>query len=518
MNNNEDKSANVMILVVIGTIILGVMLYFAKDFIAIFQSKLIKLDFFILKHISILQYIFGGQDIMQYYQYVNSSRFDEVGFEALDQTYYNVSTNGEKVLVLEQLYNHFFYLNSILISILFLPFFLFIKKIFSKEVIKFKINLKKEEVYPGIIKALRRKDSNGIFEIMDYIPPFIQDLEEFKNGSLRISMKARDNIWIETQEQKILKIKEDMKTDNPKGWQYDYLKLMYIYRSTGNSKYFKDDDLVDYLKWLRYKDLKPIKNRRLKLQELPKELIHNKNKSNKDEIVKMLKLYLQPHYPDKEFGLIIMPKYYIFNPLTDAKLDQFKTKGSQGIIKILKKYMLDDFEEESQKNIAKLKKENKSLEKKGDEISSKQIEENLNLILDIEALLDPHVAESRKKKIIDLTMTHKFEETLILALLEYGRKLVNLPVGVLSPMKFDNSVLWYALTSIGRTYQFNAGLPLTILYKIEKNKALKKEEEKLDPVVVEFDNMISDETFDRINETIGNQFNSRQFKKKHKKE
>jgi hypothetical protein len=182
---------------------------------------------------------------------------------------------------------------------------------------------------------------------------------------------------------------------------------------------------------------------------------------------------------------------------------ELECAGAKELISVLNKYVVEDFKGEIKKTIDELKKENVKLEKDG---KTEDLEQNKNLIIEMENMLDPEFNSSRNKKILELATTHQYEETFLMGMLIYGRNLINLPIGVLAKMKFQNSTLWYGLTSIGRTYQYVAGLPLAVLYQIERDEADAKETKKLDLETINPEDIIGEETKETINKTLGDQF------------
>ncbi len=491
MNQNSDKSEGILVLLLMGLALIVFGIWYIRVEIAGFQKMLLFIDFWILEKIPLLQHLYPS-NIMAYKNLVYSDRFAEVGYNVLKDTYYN-KYNGSEYVTMDKLYRNFYLMNTFLLSLLFIPFSLYIKKVYSVKIDKTKIKKRKEEVYPGLIDNKRRPSKNKIFEVMDYFPPIISNSEdEYVSGSIRLSKKAMDTTWMEAQKNKLEELKKELD-------EYDYLKLTYL------DKFYirniNDNELLDYIRILVFKGKKPERNNKKPPLKLPKEL----TKDNKEQVIKILKSNIIEHDPDIEYGRLLMPSYYIFTPLENKKMSEFECIGAKELISVLNKYVVDDFKIEIKKTIEQLEKENIKFEKDG-ELDS--LEQNKNLIIEMENMLDPEFNSSRNKKILELATTHHFEETFLMGMLIYGRNLVNLPIGVLAKMKFQNSTLWYALTSIGRTYQYVAGLPLAVLYQVEREEADAKEAKKLDLETIDPEDIIGEETKEAINKTLGDQFDN----------
>lgn len=492
MNQNSDKSEGILVLCLMGMIILFGCIWFIREYIAGFQKILFIIDFKILEYVPILQKAFPD-NIMLYQDLLLSERFEKVGYDVLNNEYYNIY-DGKQYTTMQKLYKAFFYINSTLLALLLIPTSLIIKKIYSVKKNTFKINKRKEEVYPGLVDNKRRPSKNKIFEVMDYFPPVIGNSEpEYIAGSIRLSKKQLDSAWLDLQKNKLEQIKKELD-------EYDYLKLTYLDKFYVRN--FNDKELLDYIRILVYKGKKPERNTKKPNKQLPKKLTGE----NRNEIIETLKSNLIEHNENVEYGRLLMPDYYILTPLESKKVDEFECLGSKELISVLKKYVMDDFRNEINKTISELKKENTKLEQKNDSESVETIKQNLNLIIEMENMLNPDFNNSRNQKILNLATVHEFEETFLMGMLIYGRKLVNLPIGVLAKMKFQNATLWYALTSIGRTYQYRSGLPISVLYNIEKEEAAIKEKQKLDIDEINPDDIISDAVKEEINDSIGDQY------------
>lgn len=489
MNQNNDKSEGILVLLLMGLALIVFGIWYIRAEIAGFQKLLLFIDFWILEQIPFLQHLYPS-NIMAYKNLVYSDRFAEVGYNVLKDTYFN-KYNGSEYVTMDKLYKNFYLMNTILLSFLFIPFCLYMKKIYSVKIDKTVIKRKKEEVYPKLVDNKRRPSKNKIFEVMDYFPPVISNSEdEYVSGSIRLSKKAMDTAWMEAQKNKLEEMKKTLD-------EYDYLKLTHL------EKFYirnvNDVELLDYIRILVFKGKKPERNNKKPPLKLPKDL----TKENREEVIKILKSNIIEHDPEIEYGRLLMPSYYIFTPLENKKMTEFECAGAKELISVLNKYVVEDFKGEIKKTIDELKKENIKLEKDG---KTEDLEQNKNLIIEMENMLDPEFNSSRNKKILELATTHQYEETFLMGMLIYGRNLINLPIGVLAKMKFQNSTLWYGLTSIGRTYQYVAGLPLAVLYQIERDEADAKETKKLDLETINPEDIIGEETKETINKTLGDQF------------
>jgi len=492
MNQNSDKSEGVLVLSMLALVFLLVGIYMIREELSALQKFIIMFDFKLLHALPFLQYFYPS-DIMGWEEIVHGPSFQHTSYDIINNSYFNIY-QGQSYSSLGELYKTFYILNTILLSITIVPFSIYISKLYNKKIEKFKINKTKEEVYPNLIKNKRRNHKNQIFEVMDYFPPVIYNSEdEFINGSIRLSKKNIDTNWTEAQKNKLLQMKKELT-------KYNYLKLIYL------DKYYirniNDKELLDYIKILRYKGKKPERNTKKVAKVLPKKL----TKENYKQVMHILNQNLIEHDINIEYGRLIMPNYYIFTPLDNKRLDEFTTPGSKELIAVLKKYVVDDFKKEINKTIKDLKKEINKLEKQNDSEAMETIKQNKNLVEEMENMLNPEFTDSRNQKILNLATIHQFEETFLVAMLIYGRSLVNLPIGVMSRMKYSNSVLWYALTSIGRTYKYRSGLPLSILFQIEKEEAESKEKAKIDIDTINPEEIISDEVKNELNGEIGDQY------------
>jgi hypothetical protein len=232
--------------------------------------------------------------------------------------------------------------------------------------------------------------------------------------------------------------------------------------------------------------------------DLPKKL----TKENFKKVIRILQDNLLPPEPTKEFGRIIVPQYYILTPLKNQDLLKFKTKGSIRLTKVLNKYIKEDYKKEQAKSLEKLKKEIRT-EKRKKNPDLELIELNESLIEQTEKSLTLEDKDTRASKIRKLATIHKFEETFLIALLLYGRSLVNLPMGILSQIKFENTALWYALTSLGRTFTYNPAIPIMVIYNVEKEKEAEKKEELLDVENLDPEKIISNKTLEKVSKNAG---------------
>jgi hypothetical protein len=183
---------------------------------------------------------------------------------------------------------------------------------------------------------------------------------------------------------------------------------------------------------------------------------------------KNLKNLLNSGKPEIKFKQPVMPRTYVLNPIGSKSLNEFDTPGIKLIVDILQKYIISDYTDNVESQIAKLEAEN-SILSQNPANNKDVILENESIIIDLKASLDPTNSESRMNRLDEIKRNHKFEETYVVALWEYATSLANLPTGRLSLIKYDNVVLWYALTSIGRPFIFNAGLPISVMKKYEES-------------------------------------------------
>lgn len=122
------------------------------------------------------------------------------------------------------------------------------------------------------------------------------------------------------------------------------------------------------------------------------------------------------------------------------------------------------------------------------------------LIAEVENMLKTQTPDSRRAKIENIFTTHYFEETFLMELLKYGRTLINIPIGVLSGYtKNDNPALWFAMTSVGRTYVYNISSPISALYMFERRNQEKGSLKKAGEEMIQ--NANSEETKDIIGKT-----------------
>jgi iron-sulfur cluster repair protein YtfE (RIC family) len=188
------------------------------------------------------------------------------------------------------------------------------------------------------------------------------------------------------------------------------------------------------------------------------------------------------------------------------KLSRFESNGAKIPADILAKYIINDYEGSLKKQITELKQQIRESEQKrgffGEKNKGEEIENLKALVAELESKLNKENEESRKANVTKILETHKFEETYLISLWEYGMNLVNLPTGRLSIIKKENIVLWYALTSLGRPFAFKAGVPIEVMRQIEIEKyktinRLKKKFEDSEKTVRDF---VSPETINELRE------------------
>ena len=276
---------------------------------------------------------------------------------------------------------------------------------------------------------------------------------------------------------------------------YDMLKANFLDNETlleyrvGNKEDFKD-----YLLYKRFYQKPPLQD--FKIEE-PPSLPKIMTKENRKTIINSLKkrMYRMPEVSDsrrEKQGQFIIPPASILTPIDlsgDRSIHDFSCLGAQEfVIPILSRYIIDDFEEESKSEIKKLKQDIKTLEKEGQRglDVSQGILESEGAITRLESLLSEDGKDSTMRKMIELAQTHKFEETYLVAMWEFGQTLVNLPTGPISRLSKLNPPLWFSLTSIGRPYVFRPGEVVFTMYHIEKdvyNSETRKIKEKIEALV-----------------------------------
>jgi len=214
-----------------------------------------------------------------------------------------------------------------------------------------------------------------------------------------------------------------------------------------------------------------------------------------------------------EIGQLVMPYCYILTPFLfelkkekqlsqNQKIEYFKMIENFNV-KGYKKYIYPVFEEIYNNwygNIDNLMKyyKQKIIENKRNLEIEKKVKEEMNLKLNLlkeEAEKQINSQSSIETKLLNIFEIHKFEETIIIALWKEFTKLENLPTTKLSNLKYDNFILWYALTSIGdidntqknyvigRPFDFNAGLPILLMYELEIKEY--EERKKIKPNISE---------------------------------
>lgn len=218
--------------------------------------------------------------------------------------------------------------------------------------------------------------------------------------------------------------------------------------------------------------------------------------SGSDEEKKNLEAAFATHYfPDdlhEQYGRILPPPVYVLTPLRplasgskqlEFRIDTKKGKsvqkeytfqcvGGNEFLRILIDRVFLNFEETVAKSEKQMEEEIAKLENSTDPKDQEAVETLRKLISENRKMVEAGNATARRTKINELLAVHKFEETFLMALLEYGRTLLNLPVGILSAYtKRINPALWYAMTGVGRTFSYNVSTPITAMYRYEKLNA-----------------------------------------------
>lgn len=207
-----------------------------------------------------------------------------------------------------------------------------------------------------------------------------------------------------------------------------------------------------------------------------------------------------------EIGQPVMPSCYILTPFLFNE-HKSSVKSNESYFKLMegfkvngyKKYIYPVFSEIFNNwygNIEQLigfyEKEIDKNEQNLDISEEEKIETELKFsLLKREAAKQKTSNTSIETKLLNIFAIHKFEETIIIALWKEFTKLENLPTTKLSNLKYDNFILWYSLTCIGdvtgskeaikvigRPFDYNAGLPITIMYETEIYEYNKKLEIK----------------------------------------
>ena len=268
----------------------------------------------------------------------------------------------------------------------------------------------------------------------------------------------------------------------------------------------------EIIKGLKRKGIQPTKEKiKRELNILKKEF----EKRNAEKIIQAKKYYKNLKYlvygvnnsKKIRFKQPILKRTYIMTPFNGMKkLKNFETPGISLPTEILNKYIIEDYEGSLKRQINELKNQIKEYQnplgffKRMKNVSEEEINNIKALIAELESRLDKDNEESRKAKITEILKTHKFEETYIVSLWEYGMNLVNLPTGRLSIVKKENIVFWYALTSLGRPFTFKAGIPIEIMRQIEKEKhsSINRLKEKFEAPDTDIKDFVSKETIEEI--------------------
>lgn len=368
--------------------------------------------------------------------------------------------------------------------------------------------------YNNITKTIKLKYN-------EYIKGLIDKEFEFNSYKYKISNLLNDeknsydekyfleNLIIVSEEIDVIKYLKDLKKF--------IQSLNIVYNKIINNEQLKEDNIegIDYKK-----DIEDLKNIYQSLLYRVKALFEEKEQMNYFDIkkkyfdlintelnkfIKKMLMSVELYYKFKleydlnnensifpEIGQPIMPSCYILTPfnfkvekdvLYFNKIKDFQVNG-------YKKYILPVFEQIYRNWYGNINDLVNYYEKEIDNNSSNldiDPEEQLEIELKFELL--KREAEKQKKsnssietKLLKIFQIHKFEETIVIAIWKEFTKLENLPATKLSNLKYDNFVLWYALTSIGdvdntektkvigRPFDFNAGLPILIMYELEINE------------------------------------------------
>ena len=214
-----------------------------------------------------------------------------------------------------------------------------------------------------------------------------------------------------------------------------------------------------------------------------------------EERKKLDEAFATHYFPDdlnEQYGRILPPPIYILTPLRplasgskqlEFRIDTkngkevkkeytFKCVGGNDFLRILIDRVFLNFEETVAKSEKQMEDEIAKLDKSSNPHDQEAVETLKKLIAENRKMVESGNATARRTKINELLAIHKFEETFLIALLEYGRTLLNLPVGILSAyVKRANPALWYAMTGVGRTFSYNVATPITAMYRYEKLNA-----------------------------------------------
>lgn len=266
-----------------------------------------------------------------------------------------------------------------------------------------------------------------------------------------------------------------------------------IIREIDKLEYVLTEDLCDYIQYKKFylKETRtnkknapskivseqfPISKIKETIEKAPSPIL-SLGSDNEDE-VKLEKIFQSHYYPDdlsEQYGRILPLPVYIMSPITadsdkakffiDGKW-QFQSVAGNYFLEVIMKRVLFGFEKNAKDTAAKMKKDAAAA------ISSAEKDVLLKLAAETEKMLDPKNAAARAKTINEMLAVYRFEETFLIALLKYGRKLLNMPVGILSAKsKLKNPALFYAMTSVDRTYTFNVSYPISLYYEYEKRQA-----------------------------------------------
>lgn len=291
--------------------------------------------------------------------------------------------------------------------------------------------------------------------------------------------------------------------------------------------YMLDEDLIDYIKFVKFyhkptkqnKKNKPLpitfKNEKTGeertkadikklLLDAPSPILPqrdpNKKKDALTETEKLEDAFESHYYPDdlsEQYGRIIPLPIYIMTAIQKDENGKCQFKDRDGKFtfgSICGNYFLEvfitrtlfGFEKNARDTISKMKSD---AEKISDPAERDVL---LKLAAETEKQLDPKNQAARAKIINEMLTVYRFEETFLVALLAYGRRILNMPVGILSgKTKRLNPALFYAITALGRTYTFNVSYPISVYYEYEKRMGPQRLKEEMNrqalSVTQEFD-------------------------------
>ena len=290
--------------------------------------------------------------------------------------------------------------------------------------------------------------------------------------------KIMDTVQKIVEEEHIKEDKARQKVENDINREYGRLKGL-----IADNTIKVDEGLADYITFTKFYH----KKARINTKNHPIPLFEEK---------KNLEAAFATHYfPDdlhEQYGRILPPPVYVLTPLRplasgskqlEFRIDTKKGKsvekeytfqcvGGNEFLRILIDRVFLNFEETVAKSEKQMEEEISKIENSTDPKDQEAVETLRKLISENRKMVEAGNATARRTKINELLAVHKFEETFLMALLEYGRTLLNLPVGILSAYtKRINPALWYAMTGVGRTFSYNVATPITAMYRYEKLNA-----------------------------------------------